>query len=191
MNRFDLASLPICGARKRNGGTCQRYGNKQNGRCKLHGGRSTGPKTQQGKLKVATNAIQNSILWFGVQTPNKALLHEGIAAFTQLGNLPWHEGLPEPLDDVISLVAQHRIALEFIKNIIHKQLGSEAMALIQNALDLYYKNRGSQHLEFHRSVCFPTSKFFAQSLSDQQVKEQMEWDARAIRIKKRRGITSF
>ena len=38
----------ICEARTRRGTPCQRPGNKINGRCKLHGGRSTGPRTEDG-----------------------------------------------------------------------------------------------------------------------------------------------
>ena len=37
-----------CEARTRRGTLCQRPGTKQNGRCKLHGGRSTGPRTEEG-----------------------------------------------------------------------------------------------------------------------------------------------
>jgi hypothetical protein len=51
MNRkpFDLATLPRCGAQTRAGTPCQRAGNLLNGRCKLHGGRSTGPLTPAGR----------------------------------------------------------------------------------------------------------------------------------------------
>jgi len=35
-------------ARTRRGTLCQRPGTKQNGRCRLHGGRSTGPNTESG-----------------------------------------------------------------------------------------------------------------------------------------------
>ena len=38
-----FASMPKCGARRRNGSPCQRIGSKRNGRCKLHGGRAGGP----------------------------------------------------------------------------------------------------------------------------------------------------
>ena len=47
MSKFELATLPKCGAKTRSGSCCQRYGTKANGRCKLHGGRSKGQK--QGK----------------------------------------------------------------------------------------------------------------------------------------------
>ena len=42
-NQFDLNTLPICGARTRSGGSCKHKGNIRNGRCKRHGGDSTGP----------------------------------------------------------------------------------------------------------------------------------------------------
>ena len=43
-NRFDFNTLPLCGAKTRAGGSCKHKGNIRNGRCKLHGGKSTGPK---------------------------------------------------------------------------------------------------------------------------------------------------
>ena len=42
-------------ARTRRGTLCQRPGNKLNGRCKLHGGRSTGPRTAEGIARLATS----------------------------------------------------------------------------------------------------------------------------------------
>ena len=45
-NQFDLNTLPICGARTRSGGLCKHKGNIRNGRCKRHGGDSTGPVNQ-------------------------------------------------------------------------------------------------------------------------------------------------
>jgi hypothetical protein len=45
-NQFDLDTLPICGARTRSGGLCKHKGNIRNGRCKRHGGASTGPTNQ-------------------------------------------------------------------------------------------------------------------------------------------------
>jgi hypothetical protein len=46
VNQFDLNTLPICGARTRAGGLCKHKGNIRNGRCKRHGGASTGPNNQ-------------------------------------------------------------------------------------------------------------------------------------------------
>ena len=45
-NQFDLNALTICGARTRSGGLCKHKGNLRNGRCKRHGGASTGPISQ-------------------------------------------------------------------------------------------------------------------------------------------------
>ena len=45
-NQFDLNTLPACGARTRSGGLCKHKGNIRNGRCKRHGGASTGPINQ-------------------------------------------------------------------------------------------------------------------------------------------------
>ncbi len=42
-----------CGARTKVGGECQRPAVKQTGRCTRHGGKSTGPRTQAGRDKIA------------------------------------------------------------------------------------------------------------------------------------------
>lgn len=45
--------MSICGARtKGTGNPCKRFACK-NGRCKYHGGRSTGPKTEEGRRRCA------------------------------------------------------------------------------------------------------------------------------------------
>ena len=41
-----------CGAKTRAGGVCQNPAIGGRNRCKLHGGRSTGPKTEAGKARV-------------------------------------------------------------------------------------------------------------------------------------------
>ena len=46
-----------CEARTRRGTLCQRPGNKISGRCKLHGGRSTGPSTEEGVARLAASKI--------------------------------------------------------------------------------------------------------------------------------------
>ena len=42
-----------CGAKTRRGTACLRPANKRNGRCRLHGGASSGPRTEQGRAKIA------------------------------------------------------------------------------------------------------------------------------------------
>jgi len=44
-----------CEAVTRKGTLCQRPGTKQNGRCKLHGGRSTGPRTEDGLARLTAS----------------------------------------------------------------------------------------------------------------------------------------
>ena len=44
-----------CEARTRRGTLCQRPGNKINGRCKLHGGRSIGPSTEEGLARLVAS----------------------------------------------------------------------------------------------------------------------------------------
>ena len=42
-----------CGAKTRRGAPCRRPANKRNGRCRLHGGASSGPRTKEGLAKIA------------------------------------------------------------------------------------------------------------------------------------------
>jgi hypothetical protein len=44
----NLSSVPKCGARSKRTGQPCRQPAMANGRCRLHGGKSTGPKTSQG-----------------------------------------------------------------------------------------------------------------------------------------------
>lgn len=67
----DLHDL-CCGARTRAGTPCKMRGLFRSGRCKLHGGLSTGPKSEAGKAKSAQNAKRG-----------------------RMGNEP-HEGLKKP-----------------------------------------------------------------------------------------------
>ena len=47
----DLTKVARCGARNRRGTSCQCPA-MQNGRCRLHGGLSTGPKTSEGIERI-------------------------------------------------------------------------------------------------------------------------------------------
>ena len=48
----------ICGAKTRRGTPCKQQGLYQSGRCKLHGGLSTGPTSEAGKKRSAMNGFQ-------------------------------------------------------------------------------------------------------------------------------------
>lgn len=43
----------MCNAKTRFGNPCKRIGNPINGRCHLHGGKSTGPRTEEGRARIA------------------------------------------------------------------------------------------------------------------------------------------
>ena len=45
--------LGECNAKTRTGILCRRTGSAKNGRCHLHGGKSTGPKTAEGRARIA------------------------------------------------------------------------------------------------------------------------------------------
>jgi hypothetical protein len=52
----------LCGARTRAGTPCQRWP-RPNGRCKLHGGASTGPRTPDGKERSIVALISGYYAW--------------------------------------------------------------------------------------------------------------------------------
>lgn len=59
LTMFDDFENLHCGAKtKSTGNPCKRKDIYANGRCKLHGGLSTGPKTVEGKRKSALNGLK-------------------------------------------------------------------------------------------------------------------------------------
>ena len=50
MMKFERDKQNKCGARTRAGGHCKAPG-RTNGRCRMHGGLSTGPKTPEGRKR--------------------------------------------------------------------------------------------------------------------------------------------
>ena len=50
-----------CGAKTRRGTACQRPANKKNGRCRLHGGASTGAKTEEGRARISAGKVEDAI----------------------------------------------------------------------------------------------------------------------------------
>jgi hypothetical protein len=51
----ELHEREFCGARTRAGTPCKQRAIYHNGRCKFHGGLSTGPRTAEGKKRSAMN----------------------------------------------------------------------------------------------------------------------------------------
>lgn len=54
---------PQCGARTRAGHPCRRKGTGRGGRCASHGGRSTGPRTPEGKARIAEAQHNRWAIW--------------------------------------------------------------------------------------------------------------------------------
>lgn len=52
-----IPSNDVCGARTKRGTLCQSRDLYRSGRCKHHGGMSTGPKSAAGKARVAMNGL--------------------------------------------------------------------------------------------------------------------------------------
>lgn len=50
----------MCKAATRAGTPCKQKAIYHNGRCKFHGGLSTGPKTPEGKIKSALNGFKRT-----------------------------------------------------------------------------------------------------------------------------------
>ncbi|MCL1148164.1 hypothetical protein L2747_19345 [Shewanella marinintestina] len=163
MARFNLESLPKCGAKTRSGKTCQRYGNITNGRCKLHGGRSTGAKTKEGKMVLRTNALLNVFAWHCDKTIYLQIkdsdLEGALIAYLTLIELQ-DLNSSELKAQVFNVVSQYRIELEICKYLIAERDGSAALLLIQSALDHYYKDDACQHLLFHIHAPIYPSPFF-------------------------------
>jgi len=55
-----LEQKEYCGAKTRKGTPCKRRDIYENGRCRLHGGLSTGPRTEAGKRKSALNGFKRT-----------------------------------------------------------------------------------------------------------------------------------
>jgi hypothetical protein len=53
----------LCGARTRRGTYCKAPGHGQGGRCKLHGGKSTGPRTAEGRARIAESNRRRAAAW--------------------------------------------------------------------------------------------------------------------------------
>ena len=51
--------LTKCRAKTRAGSLCQRAGSPKNGRCHLHGGKSTGPRTEEGRARIAATQFKH------------------------------------------------------------------------------------------------------------------------------------
>ncbi|MGI2024420.1 HGGxSTG domain-containing protein [Shewanella glacialipiscicola] len=189
MSRFNLETLPRCGAKTRSGNQCQRYGNKTNGRCKLHGGRSTGAKTKEGKLAVRVNSLVNCLIWYFDNRfdlkMKKSDLNIAIMAYLKLSELS-HLKSNELNDEIIDIVDLYRIELEMNKYYIAHHRGPEALLIIQSALDHYYKDTASQHLRFHvHTAVYPTPFYNRVFGSKTEIAQEIQIIAKNIQKKEK------
>jgi hypothetical protein len=84
----DPSTAPRCGALTRAGGACRQPA-MPNGRCRLHGGRSTGPRSDAGRQRIA--AARTTHGWWGGE--GRAIRH-GIAVLLQQARLLRRLGKP-------------------------------------------------------------------------------------------------
>lgn len=79
MDSLNLPPFPeelvgmTCGAKTRAGTPCKQKGIYENGRCKLHGGLSTGPRTKRGKRRSSLNWKKRKI-FMGENEPYERLV---------------------------------------------------------------------------------------------------------------------
>ena len=171
--RFNLESLPLCGAKTRSGEPCKRRGNKRNGRCKLHGGKSTGAKTEQGKMASRLNALKQFPCWyFGEPIP----IHYQQRAYRCFELL--HVLMTtQPIDwqQVFHLIDVNRIPLEMLKYQIMELTSANELLMLQVALDRYYQEQNSAHLSFTVYLPQLTPNSYSGELSQPQQKYLDNW----------------
>ena len=70
----DPQVAPRCGAKTRRGNGCQAPG-MPNGRCRMHGGTSTGPRTAEGLERCRTAKLKHG--WYGkAEAAERKRIHE-------------------------------------------------------------------------------------------------------------------
>ena len=71
-------AYPLCGAKTRSGTPCAKYPMNEKRRCRLHGGLSTGPKTAEGRARIAAAQLKHGryVNWREKQAKEKHYLAE-------------------------------------------------------------------------------------------------------------------
>ena len=88
--------MQICLAKTRSGNPCHRAGNPKNGRCHLHGGKSTGPRTEEGRARIAAAQFKHGGRSKAFVEAQRARNAKGIAIKRELKSIEAaaiHEGL--------------------------------------------------------------------------------------------------
>ncbi|MEZ8606915.1 HGGxSTG domain-containing protein [Vibrio sp. 10N.239.311.G01] len=173
MTRINLAELPKCGAMTRKGTPCQRPGNKTNGRCRLHGGSSTGPTTKAGKAISRNNASKAFPDELFNGKANAQYLTEAHSAYTLLHHLMSQQEIN--WQEVHTTVERYRVPLEYAKYRITEFSEPYALAIIQTALDRYYQDNDSAHLRFHAFEGMLMLPMFYRQLTKSQQARLDKW----------------
>lgn len=181
MTRYNLERLPLCGAKTRSGEPCKRRGCKENGRCKLHGGKSTGSKTRAGKAASSKNALKIMPDWLlGVACPTKEPLF--LEALICIENIKAHvANAPFSITSLNQLVGQHKDALEVMKYVILEKKGVNDFLFLQSALDHYYRNVNAEHVKLHVYHPLFTVPHFGMMRTEAQEKYLKQWEVSSIR----------
>ena len=68
----------LCGAKTRSGHPCRKPALKRKRRCRLHGGASTGPKTAEGKARIAKAQLKHDkfVNWREHRSKEKAYFRQ-------------------------------------------------------------------------------------------------------------------
>ncbi|KJG58537.1 hypothetical protein UA38_06530 [Photobacterium kishitanii] len=171
--RFNLESLPLCGAKTRSGEPCKRKGNKRNGRCKLHGGKSTGAKTEQGKMASRMNALTLFPSWYFGEPIPTSYQQRAYTCFNQLIVLMSHQ--PINWQNIFHLIDVDRIPLEMLKYQIMELTSINELLILQFALDRYYQEQNSAHLSFTVYMPQLTPSSYSSELSQPQQRYLDDW----------------
>lgn len=92
--RYHLRHRRQCGAKTRAGSPCRRAptlapdGWPSNGRCTLHGGQATGPRTVEGKAKSSAN-LESARQVSNAPTPEGQALRAARNRKSAAGRWPW------------------------------------------------------------------------------------------------------
>ncbi len=82
-----------CGAKTLQGIACQQPTNRQNGRCRLYGGASTGAKTEEGRARISAASLRHGRYTKGkleerwANVANGRDIREALASPDGLGNV--------------------------------------------------------------------------------------------------------
>ncbi len=154
---FDLNTLPFCNAKTRSTGKpCKRRGNLVNGRCRLHGGKSSGPKTEAGKIASRSNSRIIPSDAFMLRAARTEYVYRAEYAFNELIAMLLEADKPN-WREVYKVIEDHRIPLEIMKYQISDQYGEFFFFFVQSCLDNYYTSKNSEHLKFtkHEPIITP------------------------------------